>query len=35
MLTKLKIDNIEECILKCQRNALIGTMNIVKSFMKM
>ena len=28
-------DNIEECILKCQRNALIGTMNIVKSFMKM
>ena len=35
ILTKLKIDNIEECILKCQSNALIGTMNIVKSFMKM
>ena len=31
----LSIQNVEDTILKCQRNALTGTMKIVKSFMKM
>ena len=31
----LGIRNIEDTILKCQRSALLGTMKIVKSFMKM
>ena len=31
----LGIPNIEDTILKCQRSALLGTMKIVKSFMKM
>ena len=35
MLKKLDINNIEECVEKCQRNAVIGTMKIVKNFMKM
>ena len=34
-LKKLKVDNIEETILKCQKNALTGTMKIIKCFMKM
>ena len=31
----LGILNVDDTILKCQRNALTGTMKIVKSFMKM
>ena len=35
ILKKLKVDNIEQTILKCQKNALTGTMKIIKCFMKM
>ena len=31
----LKVEKIDETILKCQRNALTGTMKIIKCFMKM
>ena len=31
----LGIQNVEDTILKCQKGALLGTMKIVKSFMKM
>ena len=35
VLKTLNIKNIDETILKCQRNALTGTMKIIKCFMKM
>ena len=34
-LKKLGISNVDEISLKCQKSALLGTMKIVKSFMKM
>ena len=34
-LMKLGISNVDEISLKCQKSALLGTMKIVKSFMKM
>ena len=35
MLKELGVDDINEVVLKCQRNALLGTLKIVKSFLKM
>ena len=35
VLELLNVRNVEDTILKCQRGALLGTMKIVKSFMKM
>ena len=34
-LKTLNIENVKEVTLKCQKSALLGTMKIVKSFMKM
>ena len=35
MLKRLGIENINDVTLKCQKNALLRTFKIVKSFMKM
>ena len=35
MLKRIGIENINDAILKCQKSALLGTLKIVKSFMKM
>ena len=35
MLKRIGIENINDVILKCQKSALLGTLRIVKSFMKM
>ena len=34
-ITKLGIMKVTDVTLKCQKNALLGTLKIVKSFMKM
>ena len=34
-LWKIGIDNTGEVIVQCQKSALLGTLKIVKSFMKM
>ena len=35
MLKRIRIENINDVILKCQKSALLGALKIVKSFMKM
>ena len=35
MLKRIGIENIDDVALKCQKSALLGTLKIVKSFMKM
>ena len=35
MLKQIGIENIDDVALKCQKSALLGTLKIVKSFMKM
>ena len=35
MLKRTGVDNVNDVVLKCQKSALLGTLKIVKSFMKM
>ena len=34
MLKRIGVDNVNNVVLKCQKSALLGTLKIVKSFMK-
>ena len=35
LLKLIGVDNVNDVVLKCQKSALLGTLKIVKSFMKM
>ena len=35
MLKRIGVDNVNDVVLKCQKSALLGTLKIVKSFIKM